>query len=79
MKMDPKAKPGLVSHYLCMQQHLEEGASTYDFMAGDNRYKRTFGVRGPDMAYYVFQRRTPSRVAETLLRSIKNLVLPGSG
>jgi CelD/BcsL family acetyltransferase involved in cellulose biosynthesis len=70
---DSKAKPGLVSHFLCMQQHLQEDASSYDFMAGDNRYKRSFGVRGPDMSYYVFQRRTPIRLAETVLRRIKNL------
>lgn len=71
---DPKAKPGLVSHCLCIQQHLEEGASTYDFMAGDNRYKSTLGTRGPDMAHYVFQRKTPTRVTEAILRRIKNLV-----
>ena len=74
-----KAKPGLVSHYLCMQQHLEEGASMYDFMAGDSRYKRTFGVPGPDMAHYVFQRRTATRVTEAVLRRLKNLALPQPG
>jgi CelD/BcsL family acetyltransferase involved in cellulose biosynthesis len=76
---NPKAKPGLVSHYLCIQQHLEEGALVYDFMAGDNRYKRTFGIRGPDMAHYVFQRRTPLRVIETILRGLKNLVWSPAG
>jgi CelD/BcsL family acetyltransferase involved in cellulose biosynthesis len=76
---DPKAKPGLVSHYLCMQQHLENGASAYDFMAGNNRYKQTFGIRGPDMAHYVFQRRTATRVTEAILRRVKNLARPGAG
>jgi CelD/BcsL family acetyltransferase involved in cellulose biosynthesis len=76
---DPKAKPGLVSHYLCIQQHLEEGAQVYDFMAGDNRYKQTFGIRGPDMAHYVFQRRTPLRVMESILRRMKNLVWSRAG
>jgi CelD/BcsL family acetyltransferase involved in cellulose biosynthesis len=76
---DSKAKPGLVSHYLCMQQHLEDGASMYDFMAGDNRYKRTFGVPGPDMSHYVFQRRTATRVTEAALRRLKNLALPQPG
>jgi CelD/BcsL family acetyltransferase involved in cellulose biosynthesis len=75
---DQKAKPGLVSHYLCIQHHLEGGALVYDFMAGDNRYKRTFGTRGPDMAHYVFQRRTPLRLTERLLRRTKNLIwVPG--
>jgi CelD/BcsL family acetyltransferase involved in cellulose biosynthesis len=76
---DPKAKPGLVSHYLCMQQHLEEGTLAYDFMAGDNRYKRTFGIRGPDMAHYVFQRRTATRVTEVILRRIKNWIWSQTG
>jgi CelD/BcsL family acetyltransferase involved in cellulose biosynthesis len=70
---DPKAKPGLVSHYLCIQQHLEKGALAYDFMAGDARYKRTFGTQGPDMAHYVFQRRTATRLAEAIMRRVKNL------
>jgi CelD/BcsL family acetyltransferase involved in cellulose biosynthesis len=76
---DPKAKPGLVSHLLCIQQHLEKGALVYDFMAGDNRYKKTFGIRGPDMAHYVFQRRTATRISEAILRRVKRLAWPHAG
>lgn len=46
---DNKYKPGLVSHYLCIQEHLEDGMDVYDFMAGDNRYKQSFGQPGPEM------------------------------
>jgi CelD/BcsL family acetyltransferase involved in cellulose biosynthesis len=36
---DPRLKPGLVSHSLCIERHVEEGARLYDFMAGEARYK----------------------------------------
>ena len=36
---DRKLKPGLVSHCLAMQRYLDRGASAYDFLAGDSRYK----------------------------------------
>jgi protein-tyrosine-phosphatase/predicted ATP-grasp superfamily ATP-dependent carboligase/CelD/BcsL family acetyltransferase involved in cellulose biosynthesis len=68
---DPKLKPGLVSHYLCIERHLEEGARYYDFLAGDNRYKRNLGRRGPDMMHLVLQRRIAKINAEHALRDLK--------
>ena len=47
---NPRLKPGLVSHCLCIERHLEEGSDVYDFMAGDARYKASLGEPGPDMA-----------------------------
>jgi CelD/BcsL family acetyltransferase involved in cellulose biosynthesis len=70
---DPKIKPGLVSHSLCIEQHLAAGASVYDFMGGDSQYKASLGVRGPDMLHYAFQRRTMARSTEAALRHINDL------
>lgn len=53
---DAKAKPGLVSHALCIQQHLEEGAVYYDFMGGTARYKESLGERVADMVVIAYQR-----------------------
>ncbi len=53
---DAKLKPGLVSHYLCAEHHLAAGRRSYDFMAGDNRYKTSLGERGPDMLWLSLRR-----------------------
>jgi protein-tyrosine-phosphatase/CelD/BcsL family acetyltransferase involved in cellulose biosynthesis/predicted ATP-grasp superfamily ATP-dependent carboligase len=68
---DPKLKPGLVSHYLCIEQHLQDGAHTYDFLAGDNRYKANLGIPGPEMLNLVLQRPIALLRAETALRRVK--------
>jgi CelD/BcsL family acetyltransferase involved in cellulose biosynthesis len=68
---DARLKPGLVSHYLCLQHHLQKGAKVYDFMAGDNRYKSNLGMRGPDMMHHVLQRKTVKSQGEAFLRSLK--------
>jgi CelD/BcsL family acetyltransferase involved in cellulose biosynthesis len=64
---DPRLKPGLVSHCLCIDRHLADGSNAYDFMAGDARYKASLGTRGPDMLYLLAQRPTwPLRLEGTL-------------
>lgn len=43
---DNQLTPGFVAHTLAAQQYLDEGYSTYDFMAGDAEYKRRLGEEG---------------------------------
>lgn len=38
---DRRAKPGLTCHYLAIAEGLAEGRDCYDFLAGDDRYKRS--------------------------------------
>jgi CelD/BcsL family acetyltransferase involved in cellulose biosynthesis len=38
----PHAKPGLVCHTLAIRRAVEFSDTTYDFLAGDQRYKRSF-------------------------------------
>jgi CelD/BcsL family acetyltransferase involved in cellulose biosynthesis len=68
---DSKMKPGLVAHYLCIEKHLSEGAHGYDFLAGDSRYKRSFGTPGPDMLELVLQRPIAKLRIESALREVK--------
>jgi protein-tyrosine-phosphatase/predicted ATP-grasp superfamily ATP-dependent carboligase/CelD/BcsL family acetyltransferase involved in cellulose biosynthesis len=68
---NPKLKPGLVAHYLCIERHLSEGAHCYDFLAGDSRYKRSFGTPGPDMLELVLQRPIAKLRIESALREVK--------
>jgi CelD/BcsL family acetyltransferase involved in cellulose biosynthesis len=37
----PHGKPGLTCHQLAIERALASGADAYDFLAGDDRYKRS--------------------------------------
>lgn len=69
---DARLKPGLVSHTLCIEDHLRAGASIYDFMGGDARYKSSLGQPGPDLHYVVLQRPTMILRAENALRRLRD-------
>lgn len=68
---DSRLKPGLVCHTLCIEHHLRRGASIYDFMAGDYRYKANLGQPGPDFVYLLVQRPDPMLRMEHALRSAR--------
>jgi CelD/BcsL family acetyltransferase involved in cellulose biosynthesis len=68
---DPKFKPGLVCHSLCIDQHLRESAHVYDFLAGYVRYKSNLGRPGLDMLDIVLQRPLFKLRVETTLRKFK--------
>jgi CelD/BcsL family acetyltransferase involved in cellulose biosynthesis len=38
---EPQAKPGLTCHHRAIQSALDEGLDRYDFLAGEDRYKRS--------------------------------------
>ena len=42
---DNRLKPGLVSHYLCINKYMDEGIRYYDLMAGENQYKSSVSKR----------------------------------
>ncbi len=67
---DARLKPGLVSHALTIQRHVEAGAHLYDFMAGAYRYKANLGRPGPELVYLQMQRRTPMTLLEHGLRAM---------
>jgi CelD/BcsL family acetyltransferase involved in cellulose biosynthesis len=73
---DARLKPGLVSHSLCIENHLRSGDHVYDFMAGEYRYKANLGRPGPEMVYLVAQRTTwPLRI-ENALRGVRGRLYP---
>ena len=68
---DNRLKPGLVSHTLCIERHLERGMDVYDFMAGDQRYKLELGQPGPEIVSFAIQRPNWMLAAERPLRRFK--------
>lgn len=69
---DPRLKPGLTCHCVCIERHLDNGASAYDFMGGSARYKANLGIRGPDLAYHVIERKTLGSRSLALARRLKS-------
>ncbi|MEO8716580.1 MAG: GNAT family N-acetyltransferase [Acetobacteraceae bacterium] len=67
---DARLKPGLVSHALCIQRHVDEGARLYDFMAGAYRYKASLGQPGPELIYLQLQSKTPMTRVEQAARAV---------
>lgn len=41
---DKRLKPGLVSHYLCINKYIGDGKKYYDFMAGQSQYKNSLSA-----------------------------------
>ena len=74
-EQDAKAKPGLVSHYLCAERYLQAGRKVYDFMAGQNRYKSSLGTPGPTMVTLVLQKPRAKLKLEAALRWCKTAIV----
>jgi len=72
---DNKAKPGLVSFALYIQEKLKNDAQVFDFLAGDHRYKMSLGQRGPDMYWFAVQEKRWQLRLEDALRRVKQRVL----
>lgn len=67
----PHAKPGLVSHALAIRHNVEQGAHTYDFLAGDNQLKASLSDGASEMVWLTAQRdRLPLRL-ERSMRELK--------
>lgn len=48
---EPHAKPGLTSHHLAIERARAVGDRTYDFLAGDDRYKRSLATGVETLAW----------------------------
>ena len=55
-EQDTQARPGLVAHALAMQKYRTEGISTYNFLAGESRYKSSLST-GKDELLWIVARR----------------------
>lgn len=70
-EQDNRLKPGLVTHALAVERHLQAGAHVYDFMGGTNRYKSSLGQPGPDIVSLALQKRVPKLMLENMARQIR--------
>jgi CelD/BcsL family acetyltransferase involved in cellulose biosynthesis len=72
---DNKARPGLVSFALYIQEKLKSEAQVFDFLAGDHRYKTSLGKPGPRMYWFSVQEDRWQLRLEDALRGVKQKVL----
>lgn len=54
---DNRARPGLISHHLCIEAHAAAGRHYYDFMAGEQRYKTDLGAQPAGRLVWIELRR----------------------
>lgn len=63
--------PGLISHYVCMEEALARGFDAYDFLIGENRYKENLGKSSQQIAWASLKRPSMKNFAIEGLRSLK--------
>jgi CelD/BcsL family acetyltransferase involved in cellulose biosynthesis len=68
---DRRLSPGMVTLLLCIQTFLEEGWREFDFMAGDNDYKRAFSSASQELEWLTFRRPTPRTRTVTALKKLR--------
>ncbi len=65
-----RLRPGYVCHALAMAQYAQEGMQYYDFLAGSNQLKRSFGLEIYELCWNRYRKPTPFFIADDLLRKI---------
>lgn len=68
---DVKPSPGLISHYLCMEEALRRGYDAYDFLVGDKRHKDNLSTHTARLCWLTWSRPTLKLRALHGLRSLK--------
>lgn len=67
---DAHLKPGLVSHTLAVERALSRGARVYDFLMGDQRYKRSMARHEATMQWLVLRNQSVRTNVRSRLRSV---------
>ncbi len=69
--LEGSVSPGLVCHARAVSHCAAQGLELYDFMAGDQRYKRAMSTRSSQLDWGVLQRERLRFRAEEALRKVK--------
>ena len=73
---DGQDSPGLVSHAMAVSLNAAAGHRVYDFMAGDQQYKRSLCTDTGELHWLVLQRKRWQFSLEDLLRRAKRRLVP---
>jgi CelD/BcsL family acetyltransferase involved in cellulose biosynthesis len=67
----PKRKPGLLTHMLAIEHNLQRGMRVYDFLMGEQQYKRSLATDEERMIWLVLQRSRLRFRVEVWLRALR--------
>jgi CelD/BcsL family acetyltransferase involved in cellulose biosynthesis len=76
---DKRTKVGLAAHVLAVEHCRREGLRRYDFLAGDDQYKRSLASASRTLRWLVFQRASPRLRALGLLRKARRAIRARTG
>ena len=72
--IDPKTRPGIVTHYLAINDFLKKDYKIYDFLEGRHRYKESLCTHTEENHGWALQRKRLDLVLENKLRNAKRKV-----
>lgn len=73
---DGADRPGYVSHALAIEHAAKQGMARYDFLAGDNRLKRSFGPSHYTLSWASYGRPSFPLRLEAAARGLRGLIQP---
>jgi CelD/BcsL family acetyltransferase involved in cellulose biosynthesis len=76
---DKRLKVGLLAHALAIEHCRRQGLRRYDFLAGDDQYKRSLASGTRTLRWLVFRRASPKLRALGLLRQARRAIRRESG
>jgi CelD/BcsL family acetyltransferase involved in cellulose biosynthesis len=71
---DSRFKPGLVSHALAVEKNIEMGNSVYDFLMGEQRFKRSLARHEAMMQWLILRRGGLPRSIGSGIRGLSRLL-----
>lgn len=71
---NPKLKPGLVCHTLAIEMNIRAGYKAYDFLMGENQYKKSLSLNEDIMYWLVVRRPKLKFQLEDLARVAKQIL-----
>jgi hypothetical protein len=74
--IDTKARPGIITHLLAVNDYLKRDYSKYDFLEGEHRYKQSLCTHTEVNHGWLLQRRRIDLIVENALRKIKRKIYP---
>jgi hypothetical protein len=70
-QLEPNLRPGMLAHWMAIEASLESGKRSYDFLAGDARYKRSLSTAEDKVLWLVLQRPRLKLQIEASMRRAK--------
>jgi CelD/BcsL family acetyltransferase involved in cellulose biosynthesis len=70
-QLEPNLRPGMLAHWMAIEASLATGKRSYDFLAGDARYKRSLSTAEDKVLWLVLQRPRLKLQVETWVRKAK--------